>query len=195
MSFAVKMDKQCRSVAIVINDPTDGSVLEDFQFRATVLQAMKANQYRFALIRHDMDTDENGELKRPHWHLIAEAPTGQRPRAKTWVLRLSQVLGYPENCISVMQLTTWETDFQYLVHKNNPEKYQYSVSEVLTSDSPDVVQFVMSQTIDVELDIPTLVRIIQEEKGSLIGIGSRIGLSRLQIYIRVIDLLKRELGL
>lgn len=74
----------------------------------------------WAYVLHDKDTDENGELKAPHYHLYIEfqnARSFQAMRNKFEGAHI-EVAQNREFCI------------QYLIHRNNPEKHQYKIDEV-----------------------------------------------------------------
>lgn len=76
-------------------------------------------------INHDRDTDENGELKTPHTHLILEYST---PRAISTVANL---LGVADNFIEYGQ--SKQALMKYLTHKDDKDKFQYENEEVFTN--------------------------------------------------------------
>lgn len=81
----------------------------------------------FAFIKHDMDKWEEdtedhkiGEFKKPHYHIILNLATQD-----TAVNVGKRYNGRAEICHNLTK------SIQYLVHKNNEEKYQYQVAEVI----------------------------------------------------------------
>lgn len=112
-------------------DPTHKEVIEYIQ-----------KNYEYAMINHDKDITEDGELKKEHIHLIFK--TGQNAR---WRSAVSEELGlniaYIEGCNLNKQLL-------YLIHKENPEKYQYSIDEVQGNLKNKLVELLEKDTTDTE---------------------------------------------
>lgn len=75
-----------------------------------------------AYIYHDKDIKEDGSLKKPHYHLLIVFP-----REKS-INKLSKETGVPLNLIKWKAYL--DLSVQYLVHQNNPEKYQYDVEDI-----------------------------------------------------------------
>lgn len=79
--------------------------------------------YAYAL--HDMDTDDNGEKKKPHMHFYFQGnPTKKQ---KNFIHEALNV-HYGENVHSANGM------FDYLTHKNNPDKYHYDDSIIKYSE-------------------------------------------------------------
>lgn len=99
-----------------------------------VLQNIKLMAYKFAYILHDQDyyTSEDcdsdtdlGKKKKDHFHVV-------------FFWDNSYQLGYIANKIGLpsnyMQKTESRSGaIQYLTHKNNPEKHQYNISDIVTN--------------------------------------------------------------
>lgn len=99
---------------------------------------------KFYYILHDKDTysetdydrffsDNNraptwkiGDLKKPHYHLIGYSDS------PLLLGRAATKFGVPSNY--VQKVTNTKKAIQYLIHLNNPEKYQYQKEEVITND-------------------------------------------------------------
>lgn len=80
------------------------------------------NEYNFAYILHDKDIiEDTGELKKPHWHVILYFDNPH------YLLSLAKDLGIKPNYIKTDEL---KKGLEYLIHKNNPDKYQYPIDEV-----------------------------------------------------------------
>lgn len=75
-----------------------------------------------AYIYHDKDTKDDGTLKKPHYHLLIVFV-----REKS-IKMLSKETGVPLNLIKWKAYLDLAT--QYLIHQNNPEKYQYYVEDI-----------------------------------------------------------------
>lgn len=79
--------------------------------------------YQYALIKHDKDSDELGKIREEHKHLYIESTnpinfTTLQNKFKGAHIEVALNRTY---CI------------QYLIHRNNKEKYQYQPSEVNTN--------------------------------------------------------------
>lgn len=89
-----------------------------------VLSVVKDSGIDFCGIIHDKDVDEAGNIKKAHIHLVLWG-------VQTSISSLSSRLELPENYISIRG--TRVSRLRYLVHADNPEKYQYSSDSVFGS--------------------------------------------------------------
>ena len=94
---------------------------------STHLNAMSIieQQYEYKAILHDKDIDENGELKKPHFHYIVKMPSSS-PNST-----LANNLGISENYVQCIH--TLKGAYNYLTHKFNPEKFQYDNTDLFGS--------------------------------------------------------------
>lgn len=90
----------------------------------------------WAYILHDKDVDENGVLKKPHFHWVGRAT----PRCLSVV---SNFLGLPENDIEVVK--NFDNMVMYLIHLNDIDKFQYSPDDVETN-LPNIGQLLRRQS-------------------------------------------------
>lgn len=78
---------------------------------------------KYAWILHDKDTNkETGELIDPHYHIYLEFPNARSLDA------VANELGIAPNFVEIVR--DKKGILNYLTHNNNPEKYQYDISEV-----------------------------------------------------------------
>ena len=89
-----------------------------------LLSVIRSKFIDWAYILHDKDTDDNGELKKPHIHWVGRAT----PRTLSVV---SNFLGLPENDIEVVK--NFDNMVMYLIHLNDIDKFQYSPDDVDTN--------------------------------------------------------------
>lgn len=75
-----------------------------------------------AYILHDSDTLDTGVLKKPHYHVVFTFPN---PR---YLSSVAEDLGIPENYIE--RCLKLNSALRYLIHADNPDKYQYSLESV-----------------------------------------------------------------
>lgn len=89
-----------------------------------VLERLKSFFPEWAYIVHDMDVNENGELKKPHIHWV-----GQRSACSLEFVSTS--LEIPANDIEYCR--KFKRSIRYLVHKDSPSKFQYAVDKISAS--------------------------------------------------------------
>lgn len=80
------------------------------------------NMYDYAIILHDKDYNENGEIKKPHYHAIIQTKNA------VWNTALSLKIGIELNLIQ--NCRNLELALNYLIHFNDDSKYQYDINEV-----------------------------------------------------------------
>ena len=78
--------------------------------------------YDYTYILHDRDIDENGEIKKPHWHVILRFSNAR------WNTALVKELGITDNYIRPVK--NFKNALLYLIHYNDLDKFQYEVEEV-----------------------------------------------------------------
>lgn len=83
---------------------------------------------------HDKDINPDGELKKPHWHvlLLFDGPTTFEN-----VKRIADkiVAPVPQSIASVRGMV------RYMIHMDNPEKHQYSIDGIIGHGGVDVNSF------------------------------------------------------
>jgi len=84
------------------------------------------NLKSYAIITHDKDLLPNGQLKPPHFHCVLTFSN-----AKT-IKSIADCLGVEMQYVEKIRTTTKSARL-YLIHRNNPEKYQYSPEDVKAS--------------------------------------------------------------
>lgn len=89
-----------------------------------VLERLKAFFPQFAYIVHDMDVDENGELKKPHIHWVGQ-------RSACTLDFVASHIEIPENSIEYCR--KFKRSIRYLIHEDSPSKFQYEQEKIVTS--------------------------------------------------------------
>jgi len=145
----------------------------------------------YAIILHDKDFDSNGELKRPHYHLVFEmsSPKGDQTIAKD----MAKTLMLNINIISYACALNFCGAVRYLTHLDNPDKHSYSKSEVVYSSEGEYQMFV-NQMDFLDLDISSLLNIIKSSK-SLTEVYQTIGIGNATKYRWLIKDLLGEIPL
>lgn len=88
----------------------------------SVKQSIRDNFDKFAFCVHDKDVDpDTGELIKPHIHWVAK-------RSQTTIQHISSLIGLPEHDINICK--KFNKAVRYLIHADDPEKYQYCPDDV-----------------------------------------------------------------
>lgn len=80
-------------------------------------------------ILHDKDRDSKSGLEIPH-HVHFVCLLKERTRLSSFRNRLADFLGVPEISISAQRTVSDSGAIQYLIHKNEKDKYHYSPDEL-----------------------------------------------------------------
>lgn len=124
------MGNTCKTYSIVLEACNKDGVL-DLKSDTLFYNLSLACQHFYGVL-HDKDIDEQGELKRPHYHFVC---VFERPIGKKKVLNLMAYL----NDIDIVRVSVRETlclikEMRYLCHLDNPDKYIYNVEDIITDD-------------------------------------------------------------
>lgn len=130
-----------------------------------ILDKKLKNIKSYAFIYHDKDIyfndildDKNeiihkkGDLKVPHFHIYLKLKSSRdSEEIKRWFMPkdLIDENGLPYNCLS-QKVKSSVACIEYLTHKNEPEKYQYSESDIISYNIDSVLE---NDAIDNSIDI------------------------------------------
>ena len=183
------LSTQTKKIRAVINPPI-GMDKEQFVdvFKTTLKDFLDSSGYLYFAIVHDMDYDDKGNKKTLHAHIVINSQ--KRMRVMTFIYRLSDALSWPENTISAMGYDDLATSVQYLVHKNNPEKWRYDSEEVMTNCPTATLYDLLSSDL-LEVDARELCRLIDEGYSDR-DIAFRIGLGAYSLYRNAIRDFRKE---
>ena len=127
----------------------------------------------YAYILHDRDTklDENNNVisKTIHYHLVLKFP--QPKRFNSVLCNLSILLGLPLECISLRSFDNLSIALNYLIHKSDKNKFQYSIEDIFTNSKSwlmsnfsisgdDISNFIVSSILNSEGDYVYLINTI-----------------------------------
>ena len=122
----------------------------------------------------------DGEIETPHIHFVANMKTASR--LGKFLREIAQVCGVSELAVSISKYLYYEMAIQYLIHKNDPDKYQYDVSQIMTnSEDVDVYLSVVQNVFNYEAVCACLVR-----SKCLSQVAHTIGFSKYHAYRNVI---------
>lgn len=131
----------------------------------------------YAFIKHDRE-----DL--PHVHIVLTF--SKRKRGQTVLNMLSDVFSVNyRDSLSVEVAEDLPACVQYLIHKNNPEKYQYDQKLIVTTYSDETLNSLLES--DAPLDAYALRAICIAKEGDLIEIAQEIGLNAYSRYRYLIE--------
>lgn len=101
---------------------------------------------------HEHDTKEDGTLKKPHWHLLLRF---KGKKSDEQVIAMMRDIGEKGACIDPTGRDFYVVDFQkslrYHCHLDDPEKYQYPITDEWTTSSKDIYELMMDSKEESEL--------------------------------------------
>lgn len=148
-----------------------------------LIEWCNSNCKLYAFILHDRDTLENGELKTPHLHLVALL-NSSRWRLSTTLNNLSAATDVNEMAITIDRCSDFNGSIQYLIHKNNKDKYRYDVTNIVSNLLPSELDIYLNSDTG-SISIESLVSVIKCNR-NLIDIMRAVGLQNYRLYRNVI---------
>lgn len=133
----------------------------------------------YFIILHDKDTNEHGEIKKPHYHIVMK--TRKRITLGGLLRDLSELLNINKTSISARETINEIASIRYLLHLDYDEKHQYAPFEILTKRHDILKNALDGKEITQELTAQLLIEIIKENKNKL-KIMEKIGLNNYQKY-------------
>lgn len=123
-----------------------------------VIKALAVEHLTFALSPiHDRDIDDDGSLKKAHYHLLLSYPSATTlNNIRGWF----KICGLPDcELHSVRVCASGVGYFRYLTHKDNPEKAQYDDNDIRVFNDSDEIFKKFSKTASDRID--DLIRIFK----------------------------------
>lgn len=90
-----------------------------------IIQLAQSYFSDWAYCLHYADTTDDGVLKKPHIHFVGKLSEVRSPDV------VCKDLGLPINAIS--NIKSWKAACRYLIHLDQPQKYQYQPDDVVSS--------------------------------------------------------------
>lgn len=132
---------------------------------SAAMEKLKTGGYDFAAILHDSDVYEadgadhkKGELKKPHWHVVIRFS----PNA-LWNTAVAKDLGIEANYLE--KCRNLNKALLYLIHRDNPEKYQYDVEHVFGSEPMKTILSKLLREEDEGLRVLTIIKMVEDAPG------------------------------
>lgn len=129
--------------------------LED-ETHAKALEFIKLN-YDYALIEHNKDVNDKGELKKTHTHIVVSFPNAK------WNTAVAEELGIPVNYME--KCRSFDNALEYLIHFNDDTKHQYSIDDVQGNLKSKLKQIMENDGKDENMKALELITYIENHKG------------------------------
>ena len=103
---------------------------------------------------HDKDVNPDGEVKKPHWHILL---TFEGNKSYQQVKEIADKLNAP----IPQRVESARGMVRYMIHMDNPEKYQYSKSKIIGHGGADVESYfelTATNRLDILKDIVNYIR-------------------------------------
>ena len=130
----------------------------------------------YAYVLHDKDNEEQ-----PHYHLCLEYKN-----ARTF----TQVKAMFDGA-HVEEMEYKNMSYQYLIHKNDPQKYQYEIDNVMTLEKDYLMLMLNNNEYD-KLDTTTLIEAINSGIHTYTELILKFGLNQVNMYHNLINKLFNE---
>lgn len=148
----------------------------------------KYSCYYYA-INHDMDLNDNGELKNKHFHIVLTLSV--RVRLITILNYIQKFLKIELDAITIDVCPSVSRAVQYLIHLNDNSKYQYLEENIITNNKIDCHNFISQNNYnDIEYE-GDLFELCLYSKNK-IDIIRKIGLARYNALYKAIDVIFNE---
>lgn len=151
------------------------------------------NTKQYAFILHDKDVLEDGSKKTPHIHVVCNMNTTKQ-RIATILNDLTKSLDISPLLVTIDKYSSFNASIQYLIHKNNEEKYQYDIKDIITNiPQQELDLFMKYETQSEELTAERLIDVVAKAKKRT-DILREIGLFNYRINRAVIMDVAQELN-
>jgi len=179
------IDKKCKYVnAIVGSMKHPLTKPTEWYYRRLKQWCMSSCEYYF-FIEHNKDLNEQGEVKFRHIHLVLYLNNSQT-RLLTTLNALSTICEIDTLAIQVDKLVDRSGAIQYLIHKNDLNKAQYTIDQIITNLPCQELETIMN-TQEEHMSATYLVDVVKLHKGNKLAILKHIGLGYYHMYRQVIN--------
>lgn len=149
-----------------------------------LLKYLHSYKCNYAYILHNKDLDNEGNIKKSHLHLIIYN-FEKRKRLSTMINELSEKLEINPFAITIDTIKSLEGSIQYLIHKNDIEKYHYDKCEIITNINDKELDLLLEYN-NSALSFDRLFQTVLNAKNKT-EIMQQIGISYYQHYRGVIS--------
>lgn len=163
------MNNRFRLFSIILYEDTTSYDIKEVLFN------IKAQKY-YAFILHNKDTDNKGQIKKPHYHIIIRLDNA------CTIETLANKLGIEKNYIQ--NIKNERAYIRYLIHFDDADKFQYQLEEVCCSRNYQ--RKVMKAFEDLETEEDIIIKIYDKiDKLNALKIDKRESMFHLIQYVNV----------
>lgn len=146
---------------------------------------LSVNANLWAYATHDKDLDDDGTPKGTHVHIKFILNTDKRPRLSTTLNELCRELDFPKDAFTIDHMESVAKSIQYLIHKNDLDKYQYDEDAIHTNlNQKELNTYLYAENDEITTD--SLIDVCCKNYRSKIAILKSIGLRYYSKYRGVI---------
>jgi len=150
------------------------------------LEIFNTYGFEYYAILHDRDTNKDGVLKTKHLHIILCRITRSRP--SYFLNRVCETLQVNQNQVSIMPCENLYASIQYLIHKNDNDKFAYAPFDIYTNTNTDLLNDILNMDLSTAImDFNYLEMIYEQCGGNRILIMKSIGLGRYNAFRNTIN--------
>lgn len=139
-----------------------------------VIEKIKHETHYYFGITHDKDTNEYGELKRSHLHLVLKLKA--KITLNGLLRKLEKLLGIDKNRISAQITKSQDLVIRYLMHMDNKDKTPYPPFAVITNRQDILKAAIKGEQEREDLTAENLILTIERYGGNKLKIMGEIGL-------------------
>ena len=136
----------------------------------------------WAFIYHNKDIDSNGQLIPGHIHFVATRLTPTR--IGSTIKSIAEVLGIDPLSISISKTDCFNGAIQYLIHKNDTDKYQYDKTDIVSNINNDDLDVYLNGDLKVD-KFTSLLQVITDNT-TITGVIKAVGVDNYRLYRNVI---------
>lgn len=183
------LNSETKNVVGVINFPIKYTNITYANILSNLKSWLNSHCTEYYFIVHDKDTkkvDDKLVLKTIHIHYCFKS-NDTKHRLSWYINAISDALSIDTNLISASVWKDYEGNIQYLIHKNNSEKYLYDSSEIITNMSTETLDLILNRELKVNISIEYLEDVVRGSNGKLCTIYRVLGLEISKQYRSIIN--------
>lgn len=135
-------------------------------FEAKLREYVTSQCSTYSYIKHEHDINGYGEVEGLHYHLVLVYK--ERSRLVTFLNRIADHFGFANSDgIEIGKTISTTNSIQYLIHKNNPEKTQHKVEEIVTSYPIEELKTIIDSQSDTSVTFEYIYKLIMDRPSKL----------------------------
>lgn len=127
-----KLNQRTDCFTLVFNDSGADLFKSASYIKRVLCTDDKLSPVYVAVIKHDQDTNEHGDLVTVHYHCVLQVPSIMR--LQTMLNLLVDLFKCNVNQITIDKCNSIVMQSRYLIHFDDVDKYQYDASSVATNN-------------------------------------------------------------